>query len=428
MSIQILPGTHVDVVAGERATQLVATGIVAMPLQLSWGDKVTALNHGDSTLMALGYDITDPALKCVHEALNGAEKLILYRLNNSGVKATATLAAGITATAKYPGVRGNDLSVVVAASGSDWLIRTLLGTKEIDSQIIAAPADFQAKDFIAISGTGTLAAVTVNLTGGTDGAIDTGAWDDFKAKMELQTWNVLAYTGTDTDVTTDLITWINQLRQNDSRVQMVESAVASNDPAVYHNTIGGTTDSYALTAAEACATLAGLAAKQGIVGSLTHYDSVTGWTDVNPHLTHEQMETRTQAGEILFVLLYGVPAVLYDINSLTTYTKEQPEDFHKGLVMRTLDSVGMNVQKLLDTKAVGKIRNSKLGRPQIKAMVVKLITESYLKPGYIEDFTADDVTIEQSAGDAVTAVLNVKVVDMTDKIQLTVVSLAPVAA
>lgn len=428
MSIQILPGAHVDIVAGERAAQLVATGIVAMPLSLSWGNKVTVLNQGDSTLAALGYDITDPALKCVREALNGAEKLILYRLNNSGVKATATLASGITATAKYSGIRGNDLSVVVSTSESDFLIRTLLGAREVDSQVIHAPADFQANDFIGISGTGTLAAATVNLTGGTDGAIDAGAWDDFKAKMELQSWNVLAYTGTDPTVTADLIAWVGQLRQNDSRVQIVESTVASNDPAVYHSTIGGVTENYEMTAAEACATLAGLVAKQGITGSLTHYNSITGWTDVNPHLAKEQMETRTQAGEILFVLLYGVPAVLYDINSLTVYTDERPEDFHKGLVMRTLDSVGMNVQKLLDTKAVGKIRNSKLGRPQIKAMVVKLITENYLKPGYIEDFTADDVTIEQSAGDAVTAVLNVKVVDMTDKIQLTVVSLAPVAA
>ena len=166
-------------------------------------------------------------------------------------------------------------------------------------------------------------------------------------------------------------------------------------------------------------------AQQGIAGSLTHYNSLTGWTDVSPHLTREQLESRTQAGEILFTLLYGVPAVLYDINSLTTYTDDQPEDFHKGLIMRTLDNYAMNLQKILDTKCIGKIRNSVEGRAQIKAMVAGMTTTEYLMPGYIEGFTADDVTIIKGAGsDAITAQVGIRVVDTVDKIQITVTSLA----
>lgn len=419
--IQILPGTHVDIVAGDRTAQLSVTGVVTMPLELDWGDKVTVINQGSSTFASLGRDITDVALKCVNEVMNGAEKLILYRLNTAGNKASGTLAAGITATAKYPGVRGNDVSVVIAVSGENWIIRTLVGTKEIDSQIVSSVASFQGNDFITLTGTGTLTAATTVLTGGTNGTVAAGVWDDFKTELEKQEWNVLAYTGADATIAADLVAWINAQRQKDIMVQMVQSVIAANNPAVYHNTISGVADTYTLTAAEACATMAGLIAKQGITGSLTHYSSIIGWTDCNPHLTIEQQETRIQDGELLVVMLYGAPTVLYDINSLTNFTVEQPKDFSKGLVMRTLDKFAQDVQKLLDTKVIGKIRNDDAGRGRIKGMIAQMATESYANYGYIEGFTADDVTV--SAGtdrDAVTATVAIKVTDTIDKIRITV--------
>jgi hypothetical protein len=421
--IQILPGTQVSVSAGERSAELSVTGTVAMPLALSWGDTLTVINQGDSTKAALGYEMVSEKLKCVNEVMNGAEKLYLYRLNNSGAKASGTLADGITATAKYPGTRGNDISVVVTASGSNWEITTMLGTAEMDAQTVAAATDFKENDFISIAGTGTLEAITAELTGGTDGDIDTGAWDKFKAEMETHEFNVLAYTGTDEAVANGLITWVNEQRGKDNMIQLVQSIAAADNPAVYHSTSPGTAESYSLTAAEACATIAGLIAKQGITGSLTHYGSITGWTDAE-HLTREQQQVRVGNGEILVVMLYGTPTVLYDINSLTTYTDAQPKDFHKGLIVRTLDKYAQDLKKLLDKKCIGKIRNSVNGRAQIKGMVVKMTTENYLNTGYIENFTADDVTISKGdESDTITADTSIQVVDTADKINIEVVSL-----
>ncbi|TQI69004.1 phage tail sheath N-terminal beta-sandwich domain-containing protein [Clostridium sp. KNHs216] len=429
MSIQILPGTQVTVKAGARPTQLVSTGIVAMPLELNWGGILAEINSGNDTLYSLGYkrsDFTGAGMKLINEVLNYADKLILYRSNTAGgVQASGTLAADVTATAKYVGTRGNDITVTVTASGEQWIIKTLLGSIEVDSQIVSEPSEFQPNDFLSITGEGTLAAATVKLTNGANGTIQPGTVDLLITELEKHELNVLCYTGSTPDTITKLRAFVAEQRKKNNMIQAVMSGIAANNVAVYNSTVGGVTENYALTAREACATLAGLIAKQGITGSLTHYNSLTGWTDVNPHLTREQMESRTQAGEILFTLLYGIPAVLYDINSLTTYTDDQPEDFHKGLIMRTLDNIAMNIQKLLDTKAVGKIRNHKNGRQQIKAMVVKLITENYVKPEYIEDFTADDVTIDiGTESDAITATVDVQVVDTTDKIQVAVTSLA----
>ena len=79
MITSILPGTTVELKAGDRDAELSVTGVVAMALPLDWGDKVTVINKGDSTLYSLGYKNSDVALKLVREVMNGAERLILYR-------------------------------------------------------------------------------------------------------------------------------------------------------------------------------------------------------------------------------------------------------------------------------------------------------------------------------------------------------------
>ena len=140
MITRILPGTSVEVVAGERPTQLGVVGVVAMAQTLSWGGQVTVLRQGENTLTTLGYKRTDPVLKLVNEVMQSANKLILYRLN-SGTKAATTLATGITATAKYGGKRGNDIKVTVTKNDMNGVIKTYLGTPERDSQIVSKPAD-----------------------------------------------------------------------------------------------------------------------------------------------------------------------------------------------------------------------------------------------------------------------------------------------
>ena len=425
MSIQIVPGTKVTVVAGERAAELAVTGIVSMPLEMDWGDLITEIYNGDSTLTRLGYNLSDVKLKCVNEVMNYADKLILYRSNmTGGVKATGTVVTGITATAKYVGTRGNDISVVVTASGSNWKIQTLLGTTEVDSQIVADSTKFVANDFISLSGTGTLAAATVKLTGGTNGSIQTTTADDFMAQMEKYEFNVIAYPGSGTTTRQKIVDFVNTERQKNVMIQAVVSGLAADNEAVYNNTIGGVTENYTLTAAEATATIAGIIAKQGITGSLPHYQ-ITGWTDVSDNLTYEEQETHIQAGEIFAAIIYGVPSIVYDQNSLVTYTSAKPKDFHMGLIVRTLDNYAVSLQKLLDLKAIGKIRNSENGRSQIKTMVNDMTVANYLNKGYVEDFTADDITIVKGTdSDAVTATVAIQAVDTVDKIQITVTSVA----
>ena len=79
----ILPGTYVEVRAGETQSLQSTTGVVMMPLALDWGDKVTAIKKGDDTLYTLGYKIYDLKMKLVNEVMNYADQLIIYRRSES---------------------------------------------------------------------------------------------------------------------------------------------------------------------------------------------------------------------------------------------------------------------------------------------------------------------------------------------------------
>ena len=419
---RIIPGVSVETIAGEREASLGVVGVVTMPMELNWGDQVITIRKGMDTTTVLGYKLYDTALKLVNEVMNYANQLIIYRLN-IGAKAQATLASGVTAKAVYTGTRGNDISVSVASADSKFTVTTYLDSVEMDKQVISDVSDFKTNDFIEITGSGTLETATATLTGGTNGTVAATNYDNYFTEIQKHDYNIMAYTGTDSSISAKIVNFIQSQRDNGTMVQAVMSGSDFDNEGIINNTIGGKTTNYDLTAAEACATMAGIQAKQGVTGSATYFN-VIGWNDVSSRLTKLQMESKTQDGEILFVYKYGGVVVLYDINSLTTTTDAKPEDFKKNLVIRTLDKYSMDLQKLLDTKAIGKIRNSVDGRNQIKGLISDMTVKNYLNIGAIEDFTASDITVEMgSARDSIIATVGIKVVDTVDKIYITVTAL-----
>lgn len=421
---RILPGTTVKVEAGARDAISSVSGVVAMALSLDWGGKLTRITKGSDTLETLGHRLEETEMKLVNEVMNHANALILYRLND-GVQASVELATGIIAKAVYGGALGNKIRIVVEKNGEEWRVRTYVGTIEVDVQTVAGPAELTANAFVTfeVADESALEPVSVTLTGGEDGQAAEGAYEAFFAELEKQEYNVLCYTGTDSTVCGKYAAFVGAQRAGESWIQAVLCGEGFDSPAIYNNTVGGKTALYELSAAEACATMAGILAKCGMSQSATGYADVTGWTEVSPRLSRSQMEAKTQNGEILFVDQNGI-RVLYDVNSLTTYSAQQPEDFRKGLVMRTLDHYAADLEKLLNNRAIGKIRNSVGGRNQIKGMVFDMTVKNYFDPGYIEDFGADDISVEQGEErDSVKVTVGVRVTDTVDKIYLTIISL-----
>ena len=390
---RVLPGVSVETVAGERAAQQGVTGVVAMPLTLPWGAKVTELSPSDDTRVSLGYRRSDPALKLVNEVLNHANRLILYRLN-TGTQATGTISSGLTAKAVYGGARGNDLSVIVEASGDGWMVKTYLDTVEMDSQTVTSAAGFTANGLITLEGEGALAAKTVKLTGGADG--DAESIDSFIAELPLHEYNLIAYTGTSAEDVQKLVGYVKERRDPEvcDMIQLVQSVTATDNEAVYHSMVGGKTADYELTPAEACATMAGILSRCGISDSATNFDDVAGWIDVS-------------------------------------------KDWRKGLVVRTHDKYAKDLQLLLEEKVIGYrgtrngIRNSVEGRNLVKGMIAKMTAEEYVDRGYIarrsdedpQGFSADDISVKLgNERDAIDVKVGIKPNDAIDKIYVTVVS------
>lgn len=423
---QILPGVYSQIIAGEREAGLSARGTVAMALDLDWGVEFTTILRGNDTIAPLGYDFTDPKIKLVREVLQNAGTLLLYRLNaGGGSPAQATLASGITAKAIYNGTRGNDIKVTVTPSDDLFVIRTFLGTREMDAQAVSKPEDFVENSFIKIEGTGTLESKTITLSSGTSGETTQAAGHEAAfAEFQKHDFNIICYTGTDSETKGKYAAFVEKLKTAGTYVQAVMNAPEQKSVQILNNTIGGGPSQYELTAAEACATMAGIQASCGIERSATRF-TVDHWNHVNPKLDRWQMQDRTAKGEILFAEKNGRVYVVYDINTLTEFDTDHPADWAKNLVTRTLFAITADLEKMLDEKVVGKVRNSKDGRNQIKGMCVQLITENYLDNGYIEDFEASDVTVEcmgDDARDSIKVTAGVRVVDTADKIYLVVIS------
>src|SRR5690606_34251968 len=121
----------------------------------------------------LGYDITAPQLVLVREALKRARTLLLYRVN-TGTQASATIGTSdpVTVTAKYGGVRGNDITVAVQANVDDpqlFDVITYVDGREVDVQTVASRAELQDNAWVTFGSSGELETTAgVNLTGGSD--------------------------------------------------------------------------------------------------------------------------------------------------------------------------------------------------------------------------------------------------------------------
>ena len=138
---KIRPGAYINVKAQQRLANANADrGKVATGLPMSWGDTITEITLADLLSNAFfektGLRYTDDEALPLRILLENANTVYLYRLDETGVKAAASMVQDTTEimqmTAKYPGVTGNKIVVAVAtadAGGSYNVVTTVDGVK-----------------------------------------------------------------------------------------------------------------------------------------------------------------------------------------------------------------------------------------------------------------------------------------------------------
>lgn len=428
------PGAYINFISTRHDTVGISDrGIVIVPLTKHnygpVGEYITLDCSGpDAAIAQLGYSIYDSddnrQMLLIREAFKKAAKVLVYRVNGgTAAKATST---PITATAKYPGTRGNKLSFTVSANpvdGFDVQVN-LDGSKVAQYEGLTTVEELIAQDcaYITFSGTGDLTAVAgVNLTGGTDEETENADVTKFLDSIEGVKFNVLCFPITEASLQAAAKTKIKYMRENMGKgVQVVMPNTASDDyEGVINVTNSVTVDGVDLTAAEACAWVAAAtaAAKNTQSNTYVEYEGATAVVDAK---SHEEAVAAINAGEFFFsVSEAGAVVVEYDINTLTTFADGKDKTYRKNRVIRVFDTFAEALQLNFPPN---KYDNNTVGW-DIMEGIGRTILKQFEDAGAITDVDYDNdflVDRDASHGDETYFNVGLQPVDSAEKLYFTI--------
>ena len=393
---KVLPGAYINFISVASAdAKLSERGYATMPLELDWSPDgeiftVTADDFKTRAFNIFGYDYLNEKLKGLRDLFMYAQTLYAYRLN-SGDKATCTYA-----DAKYSGTRGNDLKVVITKNVDDQAkfdVTDYLGTTKINAQTVASATELKDDDFIIWKKDATLAVTaSTSLSGGTNGTINTQAYQTYLDLAENYSFNTMGIVTTDEEIKKLCVNYVKRMRDD---VGVKFQLVLHKSPSDYEGVIdvkNSTTDTgwpeasavYWLTGAEAgCAVNASLTNKR--------YD---GEFTIGCDYTQTQLANAIKAGELTFQRVGTEIRVLEDINSFVSFVDDKNELFSDNQTIRVIDQIANDDAVLFNTKYLGKVPNDDAGRISLWNDFVKA-RQALLKIRAIENFTDSDIVVSQ---------------------------------
>lgn len=426
---KVRPGAYTNVKGLPSTTVIVGDrGIASLPLVLKWGIEETMILIDEIADFKnlLGYDIGNVNVLLAAEAFKRASSLLVYRPNNDGDKATVT-AGNLTATGKYTGTRGNDITIVIVQNVDTvtFDVQTLVDGIVEDEQLQkAVVADLTDNIWVDFTGTGVLTTTAGSpLISGTDGTAVAGDYTAYLAALELVDFNTFGYPGTDSGIKAAFDVFTNTLRDTDGvKAQCVLTSYDGDFEGLINVTNGVIlADTTEISADQAVAWVTGATAAAQINESLT-FDAYDDSVDANPRRTNSDTITRLENGEFMFTAKNGRAVVEQDINSLVNVPGDKNDAFKKNRVIRVIDELVNGTTAVFEDDYIGKVGNNATGQDRLKADVVALYN-SFLALGAIKDFTADtDVLINTAAstGDQVVIDEIVTPVDSIEKIYQTI--------
>lgn len=404
-----LPGTYINFASASRASaSLSDRGIVAIPLLMDWGaaDEVFEVSNEkfvNNSLKIFGYDYSHDKMKGLRDLFKNTKTLYAYRLNGKGTKATNTYAE-----AKYPGIRGNDLKIIISKNVDDetkFDVKTVLEFKEMDVQTVKNSSELVANDWVTFKSAELQETASIPLASGTNGTeVTTSEYQAFLNAIESYSFNALGCPVEDSKINELFVTFTKRMRDE---VGAKFQTVVYRKPADYEGVISvenEVTDDvnkasvvYWTTGAQA-----GCAVNKSLTN--TAYD---GEFKIKVDYTQSQLADALESGKFIFHNVTGEVRVLEDINTFTSVTDEKSIDFSNNQTIRVIDQIANDVAALFNTKYLGKIPNNASGRISLQSDVVA-IHRALEDIQAIENFSADDIVVAQ--GDTKKSVV------LTDKI------------
>lgn len=395
-----LPGAYLNFVSVSRAnTALSERGVAAFPLELDWGPEqevfeVSAEAFQKDAGRIFGYAQSHEKLKGLRDLFRNIRKGYFFRLNQGGVKA-----ANAFATAKYPGVRGNDIRIVIQAGTEEpprFDVLTYLGSEQVDLQRgVGDAGELLPNDYVDFKADAALAATAgAPLTGGTNGTVVDAAYLACADQLEPYTFNTLGCASTSETVKELFTAYTRRLR--DELGVKIQCVLFRHSKADYEgvisveNGLAGAVDDpsavYWMTGAAA-----GCPVKKSNMNRV--YD---GEFAIDTAYTQAQLEAGLKAGKLLFHRVGDETRVLDDVNTFVSTTGEKGADFSSNQTIRVLDQIGNDIAVLFNTRYLGEVPNDAAGRISLWNDIVKH-HQALQTLQAIEDFSGEDVTV--SMGD-----------------------------
>ena len=407
---KVLPGSYINFSSIAKASATLSDrGYAAAPFVLSWGpeDEVFAVTSGEfqkNSKAIFGYPYDHPKMWALREIFLHATTVYCYRLGLGAIKAT-----NAHASAKYPGVRGNDISIVIAANVDDpalWDVSTVLDGIKVDTQTVATVEDLAPNDYVVFNTKTELKATAgMPLQGGADAEGVTGdSHQAFLDKIEPYAFNAMCCPAADPTIVKLYATYTERMRDEvGAKFQLVAWQPSTVD---YEGVIGvwNTATHPTIKDMEEHAVVywaTGAQAGVAVNKSLTNakYD---GELVLNTDYKQPELTAALKAGKFMFHNVNGLTRVLEDINTLLTLSDTKGEVFQSNQTMRVCDQIANDVAVLFNERYVGVVPNDASGRSTLWGDITHYIKELE-KIRAVENFDPDTVTCEQ--GDKKKAVL-----------------------
>ncbi len=434
---KVQPGVYINTRSrGDLPISIGEKGTVAIAEPSSWGPSgvIRTIIPGEDLRPHIGYDVTSSKALFLREMMKGSDttpgpvRILLYRPKGTGgVKASCTV-GGLTATALYEGIRGNDITVIVSGDPDTeglYDVSTVVDGRIMDAQSVTAIRGLIANDWVAFSGSedGTFQeTVGMPLTGGADPTVTAADHADFLQALEPYRFDIVVYDGTDSTLIQTYAAFVERISERvGQKCQAVMAGASACDSEWVISVDNGVelSDGTVLTPQQCTWWLGGAEAGALYNDSLTYaqYPYAVGAV---PKLTDDQVTQAVQAGKIVFIDSFDTVKVCTDVNTFTSYTVDKGPEYSKNRVMRVLDQFCNDVYRQFSLYYIGKTDNNENGRNLLKGWIVGYLSEMQANNG-IQGFEPDDVAVYPgNTVDAVRIDVALQPVDAIEKIYISV--------
>lgn len=418
-----IAGTYINFISAASASaSLSDRGIVTMPLELDWGVdneifEVTNADFQKNSMKIFGYAYTDEKMKGLRDLFLHARTLYAYKLTSGGTKASNNIAQ-----ARYSGIRGNDISIVIENNADDDSkvdVKTMLGTATVDEQTVETAAELTANAYVTFKSDADLTVTAGSpLLGGTNKTVDGNAYQTYLDKIESYTFNTMGVVVTD-DTTKGLFaSFVKRLRDE---MGIKFQLVLYNKAADYYGTINVKNKVLDENWSEASLVYWVTGATAGCEVNKSNLNKLyDGEFNVYTEYTQNELIAAKDNGEFTFHNVGSDVRVLEDINSMVTTSDTQGDIFKDNQTVRVIDQIGNDIAVLFNTKYLGVVPNTAAGRVSLWGDIVSYYNQLN-KIQAIENFSESDVVVEQGDSKKSVVVTNpVTVVNSMGQLYMTV--------